>query len=159
MEQKVTDIGVLEFTQGQYGGYFTAKKLIRLFSASYEINIRFKVFHHGMEGLTDEMVMAAKACLDAINNQTDKIEQAIKNYYDTEVKADAEEGFCNYVKMDDISQLAQVATPEELFVEKLKTMIVVGLYFVCDWSEEKGFGIRFDTEGNIIELGTGEIIY
>jgi len=73
------------------------KKSIELFSESYEIDIRFDVFHSGIEGLTNEMVMAAKACLDAINNHTDKLVQAIKSYYDTEVKEDVEGRGDNYI--------------------------------------------------------------
>ena len=64
-----------------------------------------------------------------------------------------------YTTIDDVNQLAQVATPKELFIRSLKTRVVVGLYFICDWDEEAGVGIRFYTDGNISEIGTGEIIY
>ncbi len=159
MEQKVTEIGALEYSESRYGGNFTMKKSIELFSESYEIDVRFDVFHLGIEGLTNEMVMAAKACLDAISNHTDKLMQVIKNYYDTEVKEDVEGRGDDYITIDNVDQLAQVVTPKELFIQPLKTKILVGLYFICDWDEEAGMGIRFDTEGNITEIGTGEIIY
>lgn len=155
MEQKVTDIGTLEFYQGEYGGKFTVKKFIKLFSQSYEIQIRFNVYNDGFEGLTDEMVMAAKACLDAINNQADKIEQAIKNFYDTDIKCTIEDEDGDYMEIDNISQLAQVMQPKELYVTDFK----VGLYFECDWDEEKGFGIKFDKDGNVIKMGTGGVVY
>lgn len=158
-EQKVTEIGVLEYSQSSYGGNFTTTKSIELFSESYEIDVRFDVFDDGTEGLTDEMVMAAKACLDAINDQADTIEQEIKDYYDTEVREDVEGRGDDYVIIDDVNQLAQVVTPKELFIQDLKDTMVVGLYFICDWDEEAGMGITFDTEGNICEIGTGEIIY
>lgn len=159
MEQKITEIGVLDYQSKCNRGYFTTKKIIKLFSKCYEIGIRFNVFHYGIEGLSDEMVMIAKVCLDTINNNTEKIEQVIKSYYDTDVKKEAEERGDSYIAIDDVNQLAQVVTPQELFLQTLKTEIIVGLYFICDWDEERGVGIRFDTEGNIIEIGTGEIIY
>lgn len=160
MEQRITEIGTLEFSQSKYNrGYFTADKEIKLFSKQCKIGIRFNVFHYGPEGLTDEMLMAARACLETINNHAEMIEQWIKNYYDTEVRERAEEMGCNYVPIDDVCQLAQVVTPQELYIQPLKTNIIVGLYFTCDWDEERGVGIRFDTDGNIIKIGTGEIIY
>lgn len=159
MEKKVTEIGVLEFLQSKYRGYFITKKEIELFSECYEIDVRFDVFHYGIEGLTNEMIMAGKACLDTINNHAIKIELALKNYYDTEVKEMAEEMESSYLAIEDVSQLAQVVEPKELLIRPLKSKIVVGLYFSCSWDEEKGVGIRFDTEGNIIDVGTGEIIY
>lgn len=160
MEQKATEIGVLEYFQSESGrGYLATKKSIEIFSQSYEIGIRFDVFHFGIEGLTNEMIAAAKACLDAIHNHTDKLEKAIKSYYDTDVKEDVEVRDGDYTTIDDVNQLAQVATPKELFIRPLKTKIVVGLYFICDWDEEAGMGIKFDTDGNISEIGTGEIIY
>ena len=159
MEQKVTEIGILEYSESRYGGNFTMKKIIELFSESYEIDIRFDVFHSGIEGLTSEMVMAAKTCLDVINNHTDKLVQAIKSYYDTEVKEDVEGRGGNYITIGNVNQLAQVVTPKELFIQPLKTKILVGLYFICDWDEEAGMGIKFDIDGNICEIGTGEIIY
>ena len=159
MKQKVTEIGSLEYFQDEYGGNFKGKKTIRLFSENYEIDICFDVFHDGIEGLTNEMIAAAKVCLDVINNHADKLEQAIKRYYDTEVKEDVEGRDGDYMEIDDINQLAQIVTPKELFIQDLKTLMAVGLYFICDWDEEAGMGIRFDTEGNICEIGTGEIIY
>lgn len=160
MEQRITEIGTLEFFQSKNNrGYFTADKEIKLFSEQFKIGIRFNVFHYGAEGLTDEMLMAARACLETINNHVETIEQCIKNYYDTEVRERAEEIGCDYVPIDDVCQLVQVVTPQELYIQPLKTNIVVGLYLTCDWDEEGGIGIRFDTDGNIIEIGTGEIIY
>lgn len=159
MEQKITEIGVLEFSQSKYRGYFITKKEVELFSRRYKIDIRFDVFHYGIEGLTDEMIMVGKACLDTINNHAIKIEQALKNYYDTEVKEMAEEMECSYLAIEDASQLAQAVVPKELLIRPLKSKIVAGLYFDCDWEEERGVGIRFDTEGNITDVGTGEIIY
>lgn len=159
MKQTVTEIGVLEYSQNEYGGYFKGKKPIKLFSENYEIDICFDVFQNGTEGLTNEMIKATKACLDAINNQTDKLEQAIKRYYDTEVREDAEGRGDDYMEIEDANQLARIVTPKELYIQDLKTEIVIGLYFICEWDEEGGMGVMFDTEGNICEVGTGEIIY
>ncbi len=105
------------------------------------------------------MIAAAKTCLDVIKDYVDKIEQAIKTYYSTEVKETVEDQGCEYVEIDEASQFSQLMTPIELFIQPLSTKIVVGLYFTCDWDEESGIGIRFDTQGNIIRIGTGEIIY
>ena len=159
MNKKITSLGVLEFYQGKYGNGFTGKVNMNLFSKGYSVNIRFNLHDNGFDSLSDEMITAAQNCLNAINNQTDVIEQAIKDYYDDVAKDRAEEGWCDYVEMDDLNQLAQVMKPEELYISCGSSWIRVGLYFICNWDEECGFGIRFDGNGKIVRLGTGDVVY
>lgn len=164
MKEKVTNLGILEFFQGEYRGGFKGKVSIKLFSEIYTVQIRFDVFNNGFDGLTDNMITAAQNCLDVINKQASIVELAIKEYYDTKVKVDSEEGFCEYIEMEDLKQLAQVMSPQELYIANLRKSkqiqdVEVGLYFDCDWDEEDGFGIKFDGNGNIVEVGTGDVIY
>ena len=150
MDQKVTEIGVFEFSKDKYGGYLKAKKDIKLFSQVYEITLTINLYDESPEGFTDEMVMATKACLDTIN-QTDKVEQAIKKYYDESIRYTLEED----MEINDINEFAQHIKPIELYVTDFKR----GLYFECDWDEEKGGGIKFNEEGNITRIGTGGVVY
>lgn len=152
--KKETEIGTLEFVQGKYGGYFKGENYIHLFSHDYEIQVRFRVYDKGVEGLTDEMVKAAKACLDMFTGSTDDIEKKIKEYYGMDVVPISED-MDEYNEIDSAAQLAQMMRPKELYVTSFKA----GLYFECDWDEEKGVGIKFDREGNIIEIGTGDVVY
>ena len=140
--KKETEIGTLEFVQGKYGGDFRGKKRIQLFSQDYEIQLRFDVFDRGAEGLTDEMMKAAKACLDMFTGSTDEVEKKIKEYYDKEIVPIIEDRD-EYVEIDSATRLAQMMRAKELYV----TRINVGLYFECDWDEEEGFGINFDMDG------------
>lgn len=144
--KKETEVGVLELVEGKYGGDFMGKKCIHLFSQDYEIQLRFNVY--------DEMVKAAKACLEAFTGSTDRIEEKIKEYYDRNVVPIIED-MDEYVDIDGIVQLAQMMRPKELYITSFK----IGLYFECDWDDEKGFGIKFDTNGNIIKMGTGGVVY
>ena len=144
--KKEKEVGVLELVEGKYGGDFMGKKCIHLFSQDYEIQLRFNVY--------DEMVKAAKACLEAFNGSTDRIEEKIKEYYDRNVVPIIED-MDEYVDIDGIVQLAQMMRPKELYITSFK----IGLYFECDWDDEKGFGIKFDTNGNIIKMGTGGVVY
>lgn len=164
MQEKSTELGTLEFYQGEYGNEFRGEVSVKLFSKIYNVHIRFDVFKEGFEGLSDYMIEAARNCLNVINHHHDIVEQAIKGYYDTKVKVDSEEGFCDYIEMDDLSQLSQVMSPQELYIVDLRKSglmkdVKVGLYFDCDWDEQDGFGIRFDGEGNIVRIGSGGVIY
>ena len=151
MEQKVTEIGVFEYTESVHGGYWETKKNIKLFSKVYEINLRIDVFEDGPEGFTDEMVMATKACLDTIN-QTDKVEQAIKNFYNTDIRYTLDE----QIEIEDINEFVRLVKPIELYVTDFK----IGLYNECDWDDEDGLGIKFDREGNIKDVGgAGGTVY
>lgn len=151
MDQKVTEIGVFEYCQGKYAGYyFKAKKVIKLFSQDYEINLTINVYDEGPEGFTDEMVMATKTCLDTIN-QTDKVEQAIKKYYNESIRYTLEED----LEIDDINEFARLIQPYELYVTSFK----IGLAFECVWDEEEGIGISFDREGNITEIAGTGVVY
>lgn len=152
--KKETEIGMLEFVEGKYGNDFLGKTHIRLFSQDYEIRLRFDVSQKGIEGLTNEVVKAAKACLEVFTGSTDEVEKRIKEYYDMEVVPIIED-WDEYVEIDSIVQLAQMMRPKELYVTSFK----VGLYFECDWDDEKGFGIKFDSKGNIIRMGTGGVVY
>lgn len=152
--KKETGVGVLELVEGKYGGNFMGKNCIHLFSQDYEIKLRFNVYDEGAEGLTDEMVEAAKACLEVFTGSTDEVEKKIKEYYDMEVVPIIED-WDEYVEIDSIAQLAQMMRPKELYITSFK----IGLYFECDWDDEKGFGIKFDTNGNIIKMGTGGVVY
>lgn len=152
--KKETEVGTLEFVQGKYNGNFIGKKTIHLFSRDYEIRLRFDVFHEGVEGLTDEMVKAAKACLDLFAGSTDEIEKKIKEHYDMEVVPIIEDRD-EYIEIDSIAQIAQMLRPKELYV----TSFCIGLYFECDWDEEEGFGIRFEMNGDIKEMGAGDVVY
>ena len=99
------------------------------------------------------MVKAAKACLDMFTGSTDNIEAKIKEYYEMEVAPISEEGDEDIE--NSVFRLAQMMRPKELYVTSFKA----GLYFECDWDEEKGVGIKFDREGNIIRIGIGDIMY
>lgn len=151
--KKETEIGTLELVLGEYGGDFIGKKCIHLFSQDYEIQVRFNVYDEGEEGLTEEMVKAAKACLDMFTGSTDNIEAKIKEYYEMEVAPISEEGDEDIE--NSVSRLARMMRPKELYVTSFKA----GLYFECDWDDEKGFGIRLDRKGNIIKMGTGGVVY
>lgn len=151
--KKETEIGTFELVLGEYGGDFIGKKSIHLFSRNYEIQVRFNVYDEGEEGLTEEMVKAAKACLDMFTGSTDNIEAKIKEYYEMEVAPISEEGDEDIE--NSVFRLAQMMRPKELYVTSFKA----GLYFECDWDEEKGVGIKFDREGNIIRIGIGDIMY
>lgn len=152
--KKETEIGTLELVLGKYGGNFIGKKCIQLFSQDYEIRLRFDVFNEGAEGLTDEMVKAAKACLEVFAGSTDEIEKKIKEYYDMEIVPIIEDRD-EYIETDTIAQLAQMMRPKELYV----TSFCIGLYFECDWNEEEGFGISFEANGDIKDMGTGDVVY
>ena len=108
------------------------------------------VFDDGPEGFTDEMVMATKACLDTIN-ETDKVEQAIKDYYDTDIMPELEDD----LEINDINQSAQYVQPKELYVTDCSR----GLYRESVWDEERGIGIVFDEDVNIEEVGDGGFVY
>ena len=159
MNKKITSLGVLEFYQGKYGNGFTGKVNMNLFSKSYSVNIRFDLYDNGFDGLNDEIVTAAQNCLNAINNQTNEIEQTIKDYYDDVAKYRAAEGWCDYIEMDDLNQLAQVMKPEEFYISGNPSRIHVGLYFICDWDREYGCGIAFDKNGNILEIGADDVVF
>ena len=152
--KKETEIGILEFIEGKYGSDFLGKACIQLFSHNYEIRVRFDVSGKGPESLTDEMVKAAKACLEMFTGSTDELEMKIKEHYDRSVVPIIEDRD-EYIEIDSIAQLAQMLIPKELYV----TSFSAGLYFECDWDEEKGFGVRLDRKGNIIKMGTGGVVY
>lgn len=152
--KKETEVGMLEFVEGKYGNEFIGKACIRLFAQSYEIRLRFDVFDEGPEGLTDEMVKAAKACLEVFTGSTDEVEEKIKEHYDRRVVPIIEDRD-EYVEIDNIAQLAQMMRPKELYI----TSFSAGLYLECDWDDEEGFGIKLDRKGNIIKMGTGGVVY
>lgn len=85
---------------------------------------------------------------------TDELEMKIKEHYDRSVVPIIEDRD-EYIEIDSIAQLAQMLIPKELYV----TSFSAGLYFECDWDEEKGFGVRLDRKGNIIKMGTGGVVY
>lgn len=103
--------------------------------------------------MTDEMVKAAKACLDLFAESIDEIEKKIKEYYDIEVVPIIEDRD-KYIEIDSMAQIAQMLRPKELYVMSF----CIGLYFECDWDEE-GFGIRFEMNGDIKEMGAGDVVY
>lgn len=162
--QKETEIGVLEYIEGEYGGNFTGKTDICIFSHEYTIDIRFKLYRYGPEGLTEIMIKAAKNVLDIFQNNIEVVETAIRAYYETEPKEFAEDGLYDYIDIKSASQLAEVMKPVELFISKSKKYekvqdVYVGLYFECDWNPDEGFGIRFNGNGDILKVGRGDVVY
>lgn len=120
MQEKPTELGTLEIYQGKCGNEFRGEVSVNLFSKVYAVHIRIDVFNKGFDGLSDYMITAARNCLNVINHQNNIVEQAIKEYYDTKVKMDSEEGFCDYIEMGDLSQLSQVISPQELYIVDLR---------------------------------------
>lgn len=162
--QKETEIGVLEYIEGEYGGNFAVKADIWIFSREYTIDIRFNLYHYGPEGLTEIMIKAAKNVLDIFQNNIEVVETAIRAYYETEPKEFAEDGLYDYIDIKSAEQLAQVMKPVELYIPRFKTYqevqdVKVGLYFECDWNPDEGFGIRFNGNGDILKVGRGDVVY
>lgn len=160
MEKKyIEGIGELKSEMNSLFG----KINISIFSEKYEISIRFLVYDESFMGLTEDMITMAKKCISELNNNSKSIMENIKSYYDDEVKERYEDGFCDYVEMNDYSDLSQVMVPKELFIKEIykrepNSKVYSGLYFECDWNDE-GFAVRFDEQGNVVQMGTGEIIY
>jgi len=157
--KNVEGVGLLEYDGDAYIG----KLGINIFAHDYEVDIRFRLYDAGPDGLTSELIIAFQNCLNVLKNQTIKILYAIMEYYNEDVKENAEDGFCDYIEMRDYNQLSDVMTPKEIYIVNLSdTEIVrnvrVGIYFECDWNDE-GFAIRFDGDGNIVKVGTGDILY
>lgn len=158
-DRKIKDIGTLKYCRHSYIG----KAAIALFGAAYEIDIRFKVYDEGEHGLTENMTMAAGNVLNTLRTDREKVQEAVKAYYDSEVRELAEDGRCDYFVFHDAGQLKQVMEPKELYLVDLERngsvqAVKAGLFFECNWDDE-GFGIRFDGEGAILRMGSGAIIY
>lgn len=153
-KKEVEGIGTLFYNEN---GSFIGKVKVDIFSNIYEIDIRFRVFNEGYNGLSNNLIVAAQNCLRTLNSSTE-IAQLIKKYYDRVVREKAEDEACDYIKFDNENGLAQVMKPKEIYLMKLKKTIVVGIYFECDWDDE-GFAIRFSRNGKVKKMGTGDIIY
>lgn len=159
MEKLIDGIGVLE----DDGTALTGKININIFDISYDISIRFRLYEEGFEGLSSELLLSAQNCLKMLKNNPQKITDIIKEYYDTEVKESADDGYCDYIEIVDSNQFASIMKPVELFLKKVRggkslEDICMGIYFECDWNDE-GFAIRFDGNGNWVKSGTGDIMY
>lgn len=160
MNDKIIEgIGVLKYEDDCYMG----KMSVNFFSRIYEICIRIDIFDAGPDGLTKELTRATQNCIQILNSETNKVMEAIFEYYNEEVKDRADDGFCDYIEMADYNELFQVMTPIELYVVNLNDSSIVedikaGLYFKCAWNDE-GYAIRFNGNGKIVRMGTGEILY
>lgn len=158
-DKEIKDIGLLKYCHNAY----TGKVKICIFEETYEVDIRFRVYGEGEEGLTKDMITAAKNVLNVLRKNREKIQETIKTYYDAEVQELAEEDRCDYFIFNNTNQLKNVIDPKELYIVDLERSgsikdIKVGLFFECNWDDE-GFGIRFDGNGIVIRMGSGAIIY
>lgn len=135
----------------------------KIFGSSYDIKLRFKVYDKGFDGLSTELLLSARNGLDILNNHPEKIMDLVTEFYQTEVKEMADDGYCDYIEIKDGNQFSDIIRPEEFFLkivgnDNSLSDIYMGIYFECDWDDE-GFAIRFDGEGNFIKMGTGDILY
>lgn len=161
MENKeIAGIGLLKYHHESYIG----KTNINMFGVIYSIKIRFMVYDKGELGVTEPMIKAAINVLNVLQKENDEIQIKIKNFYDSEVKELADDDKCDYFIFDSPNQLKEEMTPQELYITDLQRSgktedIKVGLFFICNWDDEEGFGIRFNGNGVIKRMGSGSVVY
>lgn len=161
MENKeIEGIGLLKYHHESYMGEIN----VRIFGMEYTIRIRFMVYDKGEQGVTEPMIRAALNVLNVLKEKGDEIQFEIKNYYDLEVKELADDDKCDYFVFNDTAQLKEVMVPQELYITDLQRNgniedIKVGLFFMCNWDEDEGFGIRFNGNGIIKKVGSGSVVY
>lgn len=152
-------LGVLVLDRG-----FVSKKInLGIFGDFYEINLSFRVYEKGFEGITPELIRKSSIYLENIESEMDKVMHAIMEFYQTEIREMAEEGYYDYIEMDHINELQQVVIPRELFftvlnIGKPNEYIKYGLVFDCEWTDD-GLAVSYGEDGNIKEVGTLDILY
>lgn len=144
-------------------GFVTKKINIGIFGGFYEINLSFRVYENGFEGITPELISKSSIYLENIDSEMDKVMHAIMEYYQTEVREMAEEEDCDYIVMEHINELEQVVIPKELFftvvnIRRPNAYIKYGMVFDCDWTDD-GLAVSYGEDGNIKEVGTIDILY
>lgn len=93
-----------------------------------------------------------------IENRTQEAENAIFEYYRSEVKERFEDGYYDqYTKITNLDELAerkQIILKNVLFgfYNERKGTVRYGLLFDCEWNTDDGLGIRFG--GKTVEIGT-----
>lgn len=157
--REIVGLGTVTFDKGSI-----IKELeIELFETHYNINLRFQVYEKGFESMTTNLITIAKEYIENISLEMEKVAQEALNYYQSEVKEMAEEGYCDYVELNNMNDLKLMINPVELYFTEVHTgkpnaYVNYGILFDCKWSDE-GFAISYGKDGNIAEVGTGDVLY
>lgn len=132
---------------------------ITIFGKQYEITLIVKVLNIIEEGweVEEELREYAKKFLDGIDYYLEKAMDEIENYYHTTIKEEAEEGFCEYVEIEERNQLSQFLTPYGVYIFSMASLngsrsSRIKLVFECDWYEDE-FMVKYDKDCNIEEVG------
>lgn len=166
-DKNLEGIGLFTYEHGLgSSGSYMGNTTIDIFGHTYEIGIRFNVSNRGEAGMTEQVIAAARNVLYTLKHNREELQEALKAYYDSEVFELAEDERCDYFDFDSSDELCEVMTPKELYIVDLRKTgqakdVEVGLFFECTWDEYEysGVGIRFDGEGTMLEVTTGDMIY
>lgn len=137
---------------------------INLFKQEYEVSLIFRLRNDGsLDTITPLMIEVANHYIHQITSKLEEATMILKNYYENDVQEMAEEGFYDYITIEDISDLSNVLKPTQILIKDVKrndgnVSVFLGLIFQCDWDED-GFVIKYDENGNVDEIGTTDIIY
>lgn len=133
---------------------------IKMFGRQYTISFIFRLRESGGSAcITPEMVAAAKKFSENINVKIAEATKAIRHFYETEVKDRAEDGFCEYSKLCTSADLCKVVKPSRIYIDDVNDAneVFLGFIFECSWNKD-GFAIRYDSDGNIVGVGTAAIM-
>lgn len=128
---------------------------------TYQISLRIVPFKQGegFEGLSQKLLNYVTNCISTLQSRQEYLLSEMFRYYDEEIREEYENCDVEYKEIHTVGELLQMLTPKEVyFFGGDKTGIYGGFYCEWNWNYE-GFGIRMDEDGNIMEMGTGEVIY
>lgn len=156
-------IGELEIENGVIGAKRGVE--INMFHRQYTIDVLFYI-ERTDEGkiipIKQPVIEAYHDFFKYINDRIKEAEDAILEYYRSEVKERFEEGY--YEQYTEITNLEELVEQNKIvlknvlfgFYNKRKKRVRYGLLFDCEWNIDDGLGIRYD--GNIAEIGTSDVV-
>ena len=163
MKYNAKGIGELDITDGGIG----VKKgmVINMFHRQYEVDILFytdKTKDGDILPIEEPVIEVYHDFFKHIDDRIKEAENAILEYYKSEVKEQFEDGlYDQYVEItypEELAERKQITLKSALFgfYNERKGKVKYGLLFDCDWDVDDGLGIRFD--GNIVEIGTSDVV-
>ena len=138
-----------------YNNSLESNIMITIFGKQYKVDVSIQYLEEKEEEweLSEQLIDYAKKFLNGINSYLEKATYEIEQYYNTTIREEAEEGFCQYIEIEDSNSLSLFLTPYVLRITRFdEKLSMIQLIFQCDWYEDE-FMVKYDKDCNIKEVG------
>jgi len=139
--------------------------VINMFHQQYKVDVLFytdKTEDGVIIPIEQPFIDAYHDFFKHIDDRIKEAENAIFDYYRSEVKERFEDGYYDqYIEITNPEALAErkqiiLKNVHFGFYNKWKKTVRYGLLFDCEWNIDDGLGIRYD--GNIVQIGTSDVV-